>query len=55
MSCMCNGRGWGYIERESVIMICIGIDDIMCYDITYKDLHLASMAGMDDITCDDQT
>ena len=32
----------------------IGIDDIMCDDITC-DLHLASVAGMDDITCEDQT
>ena len=24
----------------------------MCYDITCGDLHLASVAGMDDITCD---
>ena len=24
------------------------IDDIMCDDITYEDLHLASVAGMDD-------
>ena len=28
----------------------IGIDDIMC-----EDLYLASVAWMDDITCDDQT
>ena len=29
------------------------IDDIMCDDITCEDLHLASVAGMDDnITCD---
>ena len=28
----------------------IGIDDIMC-----EDLHLASVAGMDDITYDDLT
>ena len=27
----------------------------MCDDITLEDLHLASVAGMDDITCDDQT
>ena len=27
----------------------------MCYDLTCGDLHLASMAGMDDITCDDLT
>ena len=27
----------------------------MCDDITYKDLHLASVAGMDDITSDDLT
>ena len=32
-----------------------GIDYIMCYDITCDDLHLASVAGMDDITCDDLT
>ena len=25
----------------------------MCYDITSEDLHLAIMAGMDDITFDD--
>ena len=25
----------------------------MCYDITCDDLHLAGVAGMDDITCDD--
>ena len=29
------------------------IDDIMCDDITYDDLHLANVAGMDFITCDD--
>ena len=29
------------------------IDDTMCDDITCDDLHLASMAGMDDITSDD--
>ena len=31
----------------------IGIDDIMCDDITCEDLRLASIVGMDDITCDD--
>ena len=31
----------------------IGINDIMCDDITYGDLHLANVVGMDDITCDD--
>ena len=31
----------------------IGIDDIMCDDITCEDLHLASVGGMDDITYDD--
>ena len=31
------------------------IDDIMCDDITFEDLHLASADGMDDITCDDLT
>ena len=25
----------------------------MCDDIKYENLHLASMAGKDDITCDD--
>ena len=25
----------------------------MCDDIIFEDLHLASMARMDDITCDD--
>ena len=25
----------------------------MCNDMTCEDLHLASMAGMDDITCND--
>ena len=29
------------------------IDDIMCDDITCEDLHLASVAGMHDITGDD--
>ena len=29
------------------------IDNIMCDDITCEDLHLASVAGMDDIICDD--
>ena len=29
------------------------IDDIMYDDITCEDLHLASVAGMDDIICDD--
>ena len=29
------------------------IDDIMCDDITCEDLHLASVAGMDDQTYDD--
>ena len=33
---------------------CIGIDDIMCDDITYEDLHLASMPRMDYITCGDR-
>ena len=28
------------------------IDDIMCDDITGEDQHLASVAGMDDITWD---
>ena len=27
----------------------------MCDDITCEDLHLASVARMDDITCDDLT
>ena len=27
----------------------------MCDDITCDDVHLASVAGMDDITCDHQT
>ena len=27
----------------------------MCDDITCEDLHLASVAGMEDITCDDPT
>ena len=27
----------------------------MCVDITCADLHLARVAGMDDITCDDLT
>ena len=25
----------------------------MCHDITCEELHLSSMDGMDDITCDD--
>ena len=31
------------------------INDIMCDDITCEDLHLAGVAGMDDITCADLT
>ena len=31
------------------------IYDIMCDDITRDDLHLVSVAGMDDMTCDDLT
>ena len=31
------------------------IDDKMCDDITGENLHLARVAGMDDITCDDLT
>ena len=31
------------------------INDITCDDIICKDLHLASVAGMDDIACDDLT
>ena len=27
----------------------------MCDDITCEDLHLTSLAGMDEITCDDLT
>ena len=33
----------------------IGIDDIVCDDITCADLHLVSVAGMVEITCDDLT
>ena len=33
----------------------LGIDDIMCDDITYEDLHLGNVAAMDNITCDDLT
>ena len=31
------------------------IDDIMSEDVTCEDLHLANVAGMDDITFDDLT
>ena len=31
------------------------LDDIMCDDITWDVLHIASVAGMDDITSDDLT
>ena len=31
------------------------IVDKMCDDITCEDLHLASVAGIDDIPCDDLT
>ena len=31
------------------------IDDIMCDDIICEDLQHASVAGMDDITCDNLT
>ena len=33
----------------------IGIDGIMCDHIPLEGLHLASMAGMDDMTCEDLT
>ena len=33
----------------------IGVNDIMCDVIIRDDLHLASLAGIDDITCDDLT
>ena len=29
------------------------IGDVMCEDITCEDLHLVSVAEMDDIPCDD--
>ena len=29
------------------------IDDIMCDDITHKYLHFASVAGKDNVICDD--
>ena len=32
----------------------IGIYDIMCDDITCEDLHLASITGLYDLTCDVQ-
>ena len=31
------------------------IDDIMCDDITYEDLNIANVAGMDGIRFDDLT
>ena len=31
------------------------IDDIMCDNVTCEDRHLASVAGIHDITFDDQT
>ena len=31
----------------------VRIDDIMCNDITFEDLHLGNVAGMDDIPCFD--
>ena len=33
----------------------LAIDDIMCDDVTYEDLHPTSLAGMDDIIYDDLT
>ena len=36
---MCKIMGW--------------IDDIMCDDITCEDLHIACVAGMDPILCND--
>ena len=33
----------------------IGIADIMCVDVTCEYLQLASVVGMDYITCDDLT
>ena len=33
----------------------IGIAEKMYDDVTCEELHLANVAGMDDITCDDLT
>ena len=53
-------RGWdgrSNIKRSKsrVCEIMGRIDDIMYDDITCEDLHLASVAGMDAIPCDDLT
>ena len=37
------------------VRMCIEINDIMCDYFTCEDRHLASMAEMDNITCDDLT
>ena len=43
------------IKIQSVWDFGIGIEDIMCDDITCEDLHLPSVTGMYDITCEYQT
>ena len=40
-------------SKSRVCEITGRIDDIMCDDITREDLHLASVDGMEYITCDD--
>ena len=40
------------VEDTQHVRLWDRIDDIMCDGITCEDLHLASVAGMDDITYD---
>ena len=57
-SCEQGWDGWYNIWRSKskYIRECgIGIDDIMCDDITCEDPRLLSMVGMDNITCDNLT
>ena len=51
----CDDRNIWWSKSRCVWDFGIGIADIMCVDVTREYLHLASMAGMDDITCDNLT
>ena len=42
-------------SKSRVSEILVKIDDVMYDDITCEDLHLARVAGMDHLPCDDLT
>ena len=62
-SCEHGWDGWYNMWRSNILWSksryaweCgIGIDDIMCDDITCEYLYLTSKAGMDYIKCEDLT